>query len=166
MSNIKLNVLFKKMQKDDKKEVLMFHVLSDELPHADELLKMPGTITMLNIEDSETEQFGAEFVSIQRDNKKTVLKFNINRDAEGKVNKLYPFAGSNVILSIQPSQMSIEEFYEEDREGISYGVDADGTVHVNPDQLSLNEEEDFVEPADEFEEDEFAEEETKLQRVK
>lgn len=34
MTNVKLNVLFKKMQKDDKKEVLMFHVLSDELPHA------------------------------------------------------------------------------------------------------------------------------------
>ncbi|MBN6887273.1 hypothetical protein ACUXCC_002286 [Cytobacillus horneckiae] len=49
MTNIKLNVLFKKMQKDDKEEVLMFHVLSDELPHADELLKMPGTISLLNI---------------------------------------------------------------------------------------------------------------------
>lgn len=50
MTKIQLNVLFKKMQKDDKKEVLMFHVLSDELPHADELLKMPGTIVHLTVE--------------------------------------------------------------------------------------------------------------------
>lgn len=154
MSDIKLNVLFKKMQKDDKKEVLMFHVLSDELPHANELLTLPGTITILSIEESETEQFGAEFVSIQRDNKKTVLKFNINRDAEGKVNKLYPYAGGNVMLSIKPSQMSIEEFYEEAHEGIEYSVDGQGNVEVNPNQLSLDEEV------------EFTEEETKLQIVK
>lgn len=48
MTSVNLNVLFKKMQKDDKKEVLMFHVLRDELPHADELLKMPGTIRCPN----------------------------------------------------------------------------------------------------------------------
>ncbi|WEG13985.1 hypothetical protein PU629_06350 [Pullulanibacillus sp. KACC 23026] len=159
MSDIKLNVLFKKMQKDDKKEVLMFHILSDELPHADELLQMPGTITVLKIEDSETEEFGAEFVSIQRDNKKTVLKFNINR-SDDKVNKLYPFAGSNVNLSLKPSQMTIDEFYEEGHEGIAYNVGSDGTVHLDPNQLSFDDE---VEPP---EEDEFVEEETKLQRVK
>ncbi|MDQ0270124.1 hypothetical protein J2S17_001999 [Cytobacillus purgationiresistens] len=85
MTTIKLTVLFKKMQKDDKKEVLMFHVLSDELPYADELLKMPGSIALLNVDESKVGDIGAEFVSIQRDNKKTVLKFNIKRDVEGKV---------------------------------------------------------------------------------
>jgi len=139
MTNIKLNVLFKKMQKDDKKEVLMFHVLSDELPHADELLKMPGTITLLTVEESKIEAIGAEFVSIQRDNKKTVLKFNIKRDGEGKVNQLYPYAGGNVSLILQPSQMSIEEFYEEPHEGIEYNVDEDGSVSVAPGQLDIDE---------------------------
>jgi len=138
---IKLNVLFKKMQKDDKKEVLMFHVLSDELPHADELLKMPGSIALLNVEESEAGEVGAEFVSIQRDNKKTVLKFNIKRDAEGKVNKLYPHAGSNVSLGLQPSQMTIDEFYEDDHEGIEYNVESDGSVSVPEGQLSIGEEE-------------------------
>jgi hypothetical protein len=141
MSNIKLNVLFKKMQKDDKKEVLMFHVLSDELPHADELLKMPGSIALLNVEESEAGEIGAEFVSIQRDNKKTVLKFNIKRDAEGKVNKLYPQAGGNVSLTLKPSQMTIDEFYEDDHEGIEYSVDGDGNVSVPDGQLSIDEEE-------------------------
>lgn len=137
---IKLNVLFKKMQKDDKKEVLMFHVLSDELPHADELLKMPGSIALLNVEESEAGEVGAEFVSIQRDNKKTVLKFNIKRDAEGKVNKLYPHAGSNVSLALQPSQMTIDEFYEDGHEGIEYSVESDGSVSVPEGQLSIDEE--------------------------
>jgi transcription initiation factor IIF auxiliary subunit len=138
---IKLNVLFKKMQKDDKKEVLMFHVLSDELPHADELLKMPGSIALLNVEESEAGEVGAEFVSIQRDNKKTVLKFNIKRDVEGKVSKLYGFAGSNVSLALQPSQMTIDEFYEDDHEGIEYNVDSDGSVSVPEGQISIDEEE-------------------------
>ncbi|WWB86892.1 hypothetical protein V5F90_03230 [Priestia aryabhattai] len=138
---IKLNVLFKKMQKDDKKEVLMFHVLSDELPHADELLKMPGSIALLNVEESEAGEVDAEFVSIQRDNKKTVLKFNIKRDVEGKVSKLYGFAGSNVSLALQPSQMTIDEFYEDNHEDIEYSVDGDGSVSVPEGQLSIDEEE-------------------------
>lgn len=98
MTKIQLNVLFKKMQKDDKKEVLMFHVLSDELPYADELLKMPGTIVHLTVEKSDVEAIGAEFVSIQRDSKKTVLKFNVKGDTKDKINKLYPFAGEKMFL--------------------------------------------------------------------
>ncbi|WP_445505800.1 hypothetical protein [Niallia sp. 03091] len=139
---IKLNVLFKKMQKDDKKEVLMFHVLSDELPHANELLKMPGTIALLTVDEIEVDEIGAEFVSIQRDNKKTVLKFNVNRDAAGKINKFYSHAGSNVTLNLKSSQMTIDEFYESGHEGIEYTVDGDGSVNVDPDQVSMDDIED------------------------
>jgi hypothetical protein len=143
MSTIKLNVLFKKMQKDDKKEVLMFHVVSDELPHADDLLKMPGSIVLLTVEESEVESIGAEFVSIQRDNKKTVLKMNIKRDTEGKVNYLYPHAGNNVSLILQPSQMTIDEFYkEDDHDGIQYSVDGNGNVSVPEGQMTIDEEEE------------------------
>jgi hypothetical protein len=141
MSKIQLNVLFKKMQKDDKKEVLQFHVLSDELPYADDLLKMPGTITLIDVEKSEVGEFGAEFISIQRDSKKTVLNFNIKRDVEGKVIKLYPFAGGNVDITLQPSQMSIDEFYEEPREGIEVKINQDGTAEVVPGQLDMEDEE-------------------------
>lgn len=141
MSKINLKVLFKKMQKDDKKEVLMFHVLSDELPHADELLKMPGTIVLLTVEESEDGEIGAEFVSIQRDSKKTVLKFNVKRDAKGKINQLYPYAGENVDITLQPSQMSIDEFYEEPHAGVEYNVNSDGTTDVAPDQVSIDDEE-------------------------
>ncbi|EOV9525599.1 hypothetical protein ACO11K_003637 [Bacillus cytotoxicus] len=137
MTKVKLNVLFKKMQKDDKKEVLMFHVLSDELPHADELLKMPGTIVHLTVEKSEVEPIGAEFASIQRDSKKTALKFNVKGDTKDKINKLYPFAGENVSIILEPSQMSIDEFYEEPHEGMEYKVNSDGTTDVAPGQLKL-----------------------------
>lgn len=141
MTNIKLNVLFKKMQKDDKKEVLMFHVLSDELPHADELLKMPGHIVYIDVDQSKAEKVGAEFVSIQRDNKKTVLKFNVKRNGTD-INQLYGHAGSNVTITLEPSQMSIEEFYdEEDREGLEYTANKDGTVDVAPGQMSMGDEE-------------------------
>ena len=140
MTETKLNVLFKKIQKDDKKEVLMFHVQGDELPHANELLKMPGSITMLNVEESEAGEIGAEFISIQRDSKKTVLKFHIKRDVDGKVNKLYPHAGANVSITLQPSQMSIEEFYREQHDGVEYTIDKDGSASVSPDQMKMDEE--------------------------
>ncbi|MCU4822697.1 hypothetical protein OCA00_13745 [Bacillus cereus] len=137
MTKVKLNVLFKKMQKDDKKEVLMFHVLSDELPHADELLKMPGTIVYLTLEKSEVEPIGAEFANIQRDSKKTAIKLNVKSDAKGVVNQLYPFAGGNVDIILEPSQMSIDEFYEEPHEGVEYNVNPDGTTDVASGQLKI-----------------------------
>ncbi|PEV66042.1 hypothetical protein [Bacillus cereus] len=133
------------MQKDDKKEVLMFHVLSDELPHADDLLKMPGTIVHLTVEKSDVEAIGAEFVSIQRDSKKTVLKFNVKGDTKDKINKLYPFAGENVAITLEPSQMSIDEFYEEQHEGVEYNVNPDGTTDVTPGQLKIVDEETIAE---------------------
>lgn len=137
MTKVKLNVLFKKMQKDDKKEVLMFHVLSDELPHADDLLKMPGTIVYLTLEKSEVEPIGAEFANIQRDSKKTAIKLNVKSDAKGVVNQLYPFAGGNVDIILEPSQMSIDEFYEEPHEGVEYNVNPDGTTDVASGQLKI-----------------------------
>lgn len=130
MSQIKLNVLFKKIQKDDKKEVLEFHVQGDELEHSDELVQLAGNIAVLEIEHSEAGQISAEFKSIQRDSKKTTLKFNVKGDSENII-KLYTFAGSNVSLFLKPSQMSIEEFNEaDDHEGIEYGVNQDGTVEI------------------------------------
>ncbi|PGE86637.1 hypothetical protein COM55_07710 [Bacillus pseudomycoides] len=144
MTNVKLNVLFKKMQKDDKKEVLMFHVVSDELPHADELLKMPGTIVLLSVEESEGEPIGAEFVSIQRDSKKTVIKLNVKGDTKDKINKLYPFAGENVVIILEPSQMSIDEFYEEPHQGMEYSVNSDGTADIVPGQLSIDDKESIT----------------------
>ncbi len=109
--DIQISVLFKKMQKDDKKEVLMFHILTDETKHAAELLRLTGKMTILTISDDEGpyEPIQAEFVNLQRDNKKTVLKFNVATEDVDRVNAIYPAAGTNVSLLIQPQQMSIDE---------------------------------------------------------
>ncbi|MDT0163837.1 hypothetical protein [Bacillus sp. AG4(2022)] len=156
MSNTKLNVLFKKIQKDDKKEVLEFHVQGDELPHSQSLVQMAGSIVVLEVENSKAGKLNAEFKSIQRDSKKTTLKFNVKGDSEEKMILLYTFAGRGVTLLLTPSQMSIEEFNEDQHEGVAYNVDKDGIAQVSPDQMSLDEvtEEDAPENEDPFESDE------------
>ncbi|AVK84032.1 hypothetical protein C3943_10825 [Lysinibacillus sp. B2A1] len=113
--DIQISVLFKKMQKDDKKEVLMFHILTDETKHAADLLKLTGKMTILTISDDEGpyEPIQAEFVNLQRDNKKTVLKFNVATEDVDRVNAIYPAAGTNISLLIQPQQMSMEDIEDE-----------------------------------------------------
>lgn len=138
MTKTTLNVLFKKMQKDDKKEVLEFHVQGNELPNTQELVGLAGSIVILNVEESKAGTFNAEFVSVQKDSKKTTLKFNIKGDSDDKVIKLYPHAGRSVTLLMEPSQMSVDDFYEEEHEGIEYQIDKDGTANIVPDQMSLD----------------------------
>jgi hypothetical protein len=139
MTNTKLSVLFKKMQKDDKKEVLEFHVQGNELPNTQELVGLAGAIVILNVDESEAGTFNAEFVSVQKDSKKTTLKFNIKGDSDDKVIKLYPHAGRSVTLYMEPSQMSVDDFYEEDEhEGIEYKINTDGTAKVSPNQMTLD----------------------------
>ncbi|MDF1997631.1 hypothetical protein [Peribacillus frigoritolerans] len=140
MTKTTLNVLFKKMQKDDKKEVLEFHVQGNELPNTQELVGLAGSIVILNVEESNAGTFNAEFVSVQKDSKKTTLKFNIKGDSDDKVIKLYPHAGRSVTLFMEPSQMSVDDFYEEDdHEGFEYKIDKDGTANVSPNQMTLDE---------------------------
>lgn len=140
MSKIELNVLFKKIQKDDKKQVLEYHVQGDELPSSQELVQLAGSVAVIEVEGSEAGPISAEFKSIQRDSKKTALKFNLSGGSDDKVIKLYPFAGRSVNLSIEPSQMSIDDFYDaaDEREGVAYTVEKDGSASVPDGQLSLD----------------------------
>ena len=138
MSEKKLNVLFKKMQKDDKKEVLEFHVVGSTLPHTAEINEMAGNMVILNVTQSGAGSFPAEFAKFQRDSKKTVLQFKVKGDSEEKSTKLYMHAGSNVELLMKPSQMSIDDYYESEHEGVEYKVEKDGTAAVVPDQMSLD----------------------------
>ena len=154
MSKIELTVLFKKIQKDDKKEVLEFHVQGDELNHSDDLVQLAGSIAILEVKNSEAGKLPVEFKSIQRDSKKTTLKFNVRGDSDKKVIKLYPFAGRNVTLFLEASQISLEEF-EEQGEGIEYNIDGDGTVEVSDGQINMDE----INQSDEEEKIIFPEEE-------
>lgn len=141
-SDIQINVLFKKMQKDDKKEILMFHILSDETKYAADLLRLTGKMTILTVtaDNTEYEPIQAEFVNLQRDNKKTVLKFNVATEDEDRVNALYPAAGTNIDLLIQPQQMTIDDVPVDD--GLQYEVDTDGTVNVQTEE-DANDDEDM-----------------------
>ncbi|WP_370456037.1 hypothetical protein GGGNBK_11600 [Sporosarcina sp. ANT_H38] len=134
MTNITMNVLFKKMQKDDKKEVLEFHILGDSVKYKNELIGMAGGIVVLHIEDT---QFNAEFKSIQRDSKKICLKFDVKGDNEEKTLKLYPKAGHNVNLTLEESQMSLEEFDMDEHEGIKVKANGDGTIEVVEGQIRM-----------------------------
>ncbi|MEW4224009.1 hypothetical protein [Rossellomorea marisflavi] len=139
MTKTQLNVFFKMQQKDDKKEVLKFEIKGQE--ERDEsttaLYGLAGSIILFEIEGCAAGETSAEFMNIQRDSKKTSMKFAIKGDSERKAQELYKYAGRNVNLSLQPSQMSIEEFYE-DHEGLEYQVDENGNVEVPKDQLSID----------------------------
>ncbi|SNZ14510.1 hypothetical protein SAMN05421503_2432 [Terribacillus aidingensis] len=139
MSKVELNVLFKKIQKDDKKEVVEFHVLGDELPSFQELFQLVGSVVVIEVEGNEAGGINAEFKSLQVDAKKTPLKFNVSGGNEDKLNKLYSLAGRNVNILIEPSQMSIDEFLDaaEEHEGVEYTVENDGSVAVPDNQLSF-----------------------------
>ncbi len=128
---VELNVLFKKLQKDDKKEVIEFHILGDDPKYQTELIGMAGGIASLDIEGI---KLSAEFKAIQRDSKKIALKFEAKGDSETV--KLYPKAGFNVSLVLEPSQMSIEEF-QEAHEGIEYQTNQDGTVSIPDGQIDM-----------------------------
>ncbi|AXF40072.1 hypothetical protein Norbert_60 [Paenibacillus phage Norbert] len=131
-----INVLFKSMQRDDKKEVLKFELKGNENDgNAQKLVEMAGTIVIFNLPGL-TEEVSAEFMNIQRDSKKTVMKLALKGDSEEKALELYKRAGRNVLLMLKPSQMSIEEYYEED-EGLEYTVKADGTVELDQDQVTI-----------------------------
>lgn len=132
---IQLDVLFKKMQKDDKKEILEFHILGNEIPQKGELISMAGEMSILEIEEV---RISAEFKSIQRDSKKVALKFEAKGDSEDKIIKLYPKAGTNVDLYLEPSQMSFDDIETSNHEGIQYGVNGDGTVEVPENQMSMD----------------------------
>jgi hypothetical protein len=152
MSKTQLNVFFKMQQKDDKKEVLKFEIKGQE--EGDEsttnLYALAGSIILFEIEGCAAGETSAEFMNILRDSKKTSMKFAIKGDSEKKAQELYKYAGRNVNLSILPSQMSIEEFYE-GHEGIEYQVDENGNVEVSKDQMSIDE----VEQEDSIEEKEL-----------
>jgi len=137
---VQLNVLFKKMQKDDKKEVLHFQVQGDELPDAQQLVELAGGIVVFEVDGCDAGELNAEFATLQRDSKKTVLKMNIKGDSEDKAVKLYRYAGRNVTLKLQAAQMTVDEFYnEEPHEGIEYRVNPDGTADVDQQQVTLEE---------------------------
>ncbi|EFV78970.1 hypothetical protein HMPREF1013_00854 [Bacillus sp. 2_A_57_CT2] len=151
---------FNKQTKDSKKELVQFYVKGDD-EKKPELNQLTREVVELGIEGVE-QKLTCEFKKSAKDSKKTVLEFIVKGDtsAEHSYN-FYRKAGSDITLHIIESQMDIDDFREEQHEGVEYQVDKDGTASVSPDQLTLDdvtEEED--EPVAETEEDPFGDDAT------
>ncbi|MCM3242707.1 hypothetical protein M3598_08110 [Cytobacillus oceanisediminis] len=147
---------FNKQTKDSKKELVQFYVKGDD-EKKPELNQLTREVVELGIEGVE-QKLTCEFKKSAKDSKKTVLEFIVKGDtsAEHSYN-FYRKAGSDITLHIIESQMDIDDFREEQHEGVEYQVNQDGTASVSPDQLTLDDvTEEQEEPAAETEkEDRF-----------
>ncbi len=144
---------FNKQTKDSKKELVQFHVKGED-EKKPEINQLTREVVELSIEGVE-QKLTCEFSKTTKDSKKTVLEFIVKGDTSADQSfNFYKKAGSDVTLNIIESQMSIDEFYDDEpREGIQYNVQKDGTVNV--DQVTI----DQVAAAVEQEESEKAENE-------
>lgn len=127
---------FNKQTKDSKKELVQFYVKGED-EKKPEINQMTREVVELEIEGVE-QKLTCEFSKTTKDSKKTALEFIVKGDTSADQSfHFYRKAGSDVTLNIVESQMSIDEFYEEQHEGVEYKVDKDGTASVVPDQMSL-----------------------------
>jgi hypothetical protein len=165
MAKTELMVLFKKMQRDDKKDVLKFEYRGKE---DDERINIPqsvyglvGEMVNIEVEGCNCGPITAELAKANKDSKKVVLDLSLRGDSGEKAIDLYRKAGQDVKLSIEPSQASlVEDEPKNDHEGVEYAVDVT-TGNV----LSFNErkkaEEEAAAATEETPEEEWDEEEAK-----
>lgn len=137
--SITIKAGFNKQTKDSKKESVQFYVKGDD-EDKQELNELTRSVVLLNIEGV-NQTLTAEFKKSSKDAKKTVLDFEVKGDAStDKSFEFYKKAGSDVVLTITESDESIEDFEEHQknyREGLKGKIDKDGTVTVDPNQLTL-----------------------------
>lgn len=134
---VTIKARFNKQTKDSKKELVQFYVTGDDEKRP-ELNSMTRSVVELAIDESDT-MLTAEFVKSSKDAKKTILEFIVKGDASAAQSfQFYKSAGSEVMLTIAESQMTIEEFRGEDDEGSEYTMNGDGTVDVDPNQLGMD----------------------------
>lgn len=147
MARTELNVLFKKMQRDDKKDVLKFEYKNKD---EDEKIKLPQAIyslvgEMVNIEvEGCNGPVTAELKNANADSKKIVLDLALRGDSANKAVDIFLKAGTDVKIYIEPSQSSLEDFNEDQEdphEGIEYDVDLAGGVEVKNEEAAEPKEE-------------------------
>jgi hypothetical protein len=146
---------FNKQTKDSKKELVQFYVKGED-EKKQELNQMTREVVELQI-DGVDQKLTCEFSKTTKDGKKTTLEFIVKGDTSSEQSfNFYKKAGSDVTLNIVESQMSIDEFYEDPREGVKYNVGKDGTVEVNKDQLTIDdvEDDDSLDEDDELDDNE------------
>lgn len=141
MSIVTTNIEFTEMKKN-KKESLKFTLKGDDSNGTGkQLYDMAGSIVHMEIKGCAVGKFPAEFVDIKKTAKGVVVNFLLKGDLSDEQSGLiYAYSGGrNVELMLEETQMSIEDFHEEDREGIEYTANPDGTVNMDNDQLNMDE---------------------------
>src|SRR5690554_4084790 len=134
---IQIKANFNKQSKDSKKELIQFYVKGEDENKPD-LNRLCREVVEIQIEGIE-QKLTAEFNKASKDSKKTVLDFIVKGGTSSDQSyQFYQRAGSDVNLLITESQMSIDEFYDDEHEGIEYSVDGNGNVEVDENQLSLD----------------------------
>lgn len=141
------------MKKNSKHQVMKFtYNGEDREGKGKQLYEISGGIVVCQITGCDAGEFNAEFFEQKRTSKGFVMQMRIKGDVNNeRAGKIYSYSGRNVELTIQPSQMSIDEFYGDDEdEGLEYSVNGDGTVEVNENQTSIFDDEPII-PDDEDE---------------
>ncbi|WP_336772322.1 hypothetical protein [Paenibacillus sp. MMO-58] len=114
---ITIKANFNKQTKDSKKELVQFYVKGEDEKRP-ELSALTRSVVVLAINGVDAE-LSAEFSKCTKDSKKTTLEFIVKGDASAsKTFEFYKKAGDDVQLSILESQMSLDEFHQEPREGL------------------------------------------------
>lgn len=135
MPTIKLDVLFKKHQKDDKKEVLEMHILDDGIKNEGELLAMAGKMVVLQVND--IQEIPVEFKGHQKDSKKTVMKFQVRGNFEEATTQIYLASGKHATVYLAESQLSIEDVMEAEEDGDD--LDTFGAIAIDDGQMTIEE---------------------------
>lgn len=135
--NITVKAHFNKQTKDSKKEGLQFY-LKGEDEKRPELNQMTRSVVLLSIDEVEGVELTAEFKKTSKDSKKTVLDFEVKGDSSAaQTFEFYKMAGADIELTIKESQMSLEEFHGEPREGVRGKIDNQGIATVDSNQTEL-----------------------------
>lgn len=133
---IELHVLFNKMQKDSKKEVIEFHFTEEKLPQAQRLMEMAGESTFVEIDG---HRLATKFTKLQKDSKKTVLQFEIDDDKPDAMFYFYSTVGGKIDILLEPAQMSTDEIVQkEQHRGLMYNLHNSGEVEVLEGQMSMD----------------------------
>lgn len=131
---VQTSIEFTEMKKN-KKESLKFTLKGDDSKGiGKQLYDMAGSIVHLNIKDCAIGAFPAEFVDIKKSAKGVVANFLLKGDlTDAQAGSIYSHSNKNVELTVEESQMTIEDFRDgdEDREGVRGNVNPDGTIDLD-----------------------------------
>ncbi|GIO10212.1 hypothetical protein J31TS6_62400 [Brevibacillus reuszeri] len=82
----------------------------------------------------------ALFKKFNANDKKDVIEFELKGDLSGdQLLALHKLKGGQVFVQISSSQMDLDDLDEEEREGLKYSVNGDGTVIVPANQMTIDE---------------------------